>query len=116
MDRSRPNPSSPRLPVCGSVQSDLPIRPDWTEPYRSLGLSGLVESLDSTGAISFWATRPNAKPVKVTLQHDLYVPACGTNNLLIVIQLMKKGVRFDFTLEKGALATFGSALVTLAHW
>ena len=45
MDRSRPSPSSPRLPVCGSVQSDLPIRPDWTEPYRGPGSSGLVESL-----------------------------------------------------------------------
>lgn len=65
----------------------------------------------STGIISFWAKRPNAKPVKVTLQQVLYVPACGTNNLLSVIQLMKKGVRFDFTLEKGAIATFGSTLV-----
>jgi len=45
MDRSRPSPSCPRLPVCGSVQSDLPIRPDWTEPYRGPGSSGLVESL-----------------------------------------------------------------------
>jgi len=45
MDRSRPSPSSPRLPVCGLVQSDLPIRPDWTEPYRGPGSSGLVESL-----------------------------------------------------------------------
>jgi hypothetical protein len=45
MDRSRPSPSSPRLPVCGPVQSDLPIRPDWTEPYRGPGSSGLVESL-----------------------------------------------------------------------
>jgi len=31
--------------VNGSVQSDLPIRPDWTEPYRGPGSSGLVESL-----------------------------------------------------------------------
>jgi len=67
MDQSRPEPSSPvqvqsnpsrypglgytfpvispRLPVCGPVQSDLPIRPDWTEPYRGPGSSGLVESL-----------------------------------------------------------------------
>jgi hypothetical protein len=45
MDWSRPSPSSPRLRVCGSVQSDLPIRPDWTEPYRGSGSSGLVESL-----------------------------------------------------------------------
>jgi len=42
MDRSRPSPSCPRLPVCGSVQS---IRPDWTEPYRGPGSSGLGELL-----------------------------------------------------------------------
>jgi hypothetical protein len=30
----------------GSVQSDLPVRPDRTEPYSRLGSSGLVESLD----------------------------------------------------------------------
>jgi len=29
----------------GSVQSDLPIRPDGTEPYRGPGSSRLVESL-----------------------------------------------------------------------
>jgi len=45
MDRSRPSPSSPRLPVWGSVQSDLPVGPDRTEPYPRPGPSGLVESL-----------------------------------------------------------------------
>jgi len=45
MDPSRPSPSSLRLPVCGPVQSDLPIRLDWTEPYRGPGSSGLVQSL-----------------------------------------------------------------------
>jgi hypothetical protein len=72
--------------------------------------NSLIDAI-GTGIISFWAERPNAKPVKVTLQHVLYVPACGTNNLLSVIQLMKKGVRFDFTLDKGAVATVGSTLV-----
>ncbi|KAF8531951.1 hypothetical protein BDD12DRAFT_920393 [Trichophaea hybrida] len=33
LDWSRPSPSSPRLPVWGPVQSDLPIGPDGTEPY-----------------------------------------------------------------------------------
>jgi len=51
MDRSRPSPSSPRLPVCGPVQSDFPIRPDRTEPYCGPGSSGLVESLDLVTAI-----------------------------------------------------------------
>jgi len=45
-DWSRPSPSSPRLPVLGSVQSDLTVGPDRTEPYPRLGPSGLVESLD----------------------------------------------------------------------
>jgi hypothetical protein len=44
-DWSRPNPSSPRLPVLGSVQSDLTVGPDRTEPYPRPGPSGLVESL-----------------------------------------------------------------------
>jgi len=72
--------------------------------------NSLIDAV-GTGTISFWAERQNAKPVKVILQHVLYVPACGTNNVLSVIQLMKKGVQFDVTLEKGAIATFGSALV-----
>ena len=41
----QPSPSSPRLPVWGPVQSDLPVRPDRTKPYPSPGPSGLVESL-----------------------------------------------------------------------
>ena len=45
MDWSRPSPSSPRLPGWGSVQSDLPVGPDRTEPYPRPGPSGLVESL-----------------------------------------------------------------------
>jgi len=49
-DWSRPSPSSPRLPVLGSVQFDLTVGPDRTEPYPRPGPSGLVESL--TGAES----------------------------------------------------------------
>jgi len=44
-DWSRPSPSSPRLPVLDSVQSDLTVGPDRTEPYPRPGPSGLVESL-----------------------------------------------------------------------
>jgi hypothetical protein len=44
------------------------------------------------------------------LQHVLYVPACGTNNLLSIIQLMRKGVNFKFNLD-GAIASLGSVLV-----
>jgi len=46
MDRSRLSPSSPRLAVCGPVQSGHPVGLDWTEPYLGLGSSGLVESLE----------------------------------------------------------------------
>jgi hypothetical protein len=46
MDRSRPSLSSPRLPVWGSVQSDLPVGPDPTEPYLRPVPSALVESLE----------------------------------------------------------------------
>jgi len=45
MDQSKLSPSSPRLPVCGSVQSDLLVGLDWTEPYPGPGSTGLVESL-----------------------------------------------------------------------
>jgi hypothetical protein len=45
LDQSKLIPSSPRLPVCGSVQSDLLVGLDWTEPYAGPGSTGLVESL-----------------------------------------------------------------------
>jgi hypothetical protein len=38
------------------------------------------------------------------------MPACGTNNLLSIIQLMRKGVNFDFKLD-GATVSLGSVLV-----
>jgi hypothetical protein len=65
---------------------------------------------EGSGTITFYVDRPNAKPAKVVLQHVLYVPACGTNNLLSIIQLMRKGVNFDFNLD-GATASLGSVLV-----
>jgi len=46
MNQSRLSPSSPRLAVCGPVQSGHPVGLDWTEPYLGLGSSGLVESLE----------------------------------------------------------------------
>jgi len=65
---------------------------------------------EGSGTITFYVDRPNAKPAKIVLQHVLYVPACGTNNLLSIIQLMRKGVNFDFKLD-GATASLGSVLV-----
>jgi hypothetical protein len=58
----------------------------------------------------FYVDKPNAKPVKIVLQHVLGVPACGTNNLLSIIQLMRGGVNFNFQLD-GATASHGSVLV-----
>jgi len=65
---------------------------------------------EGSGTITFYADRPNAKPVKIVLKHVLYVPACGTNNLLSIMQLMRTGVNFDFILD-GAEAILGSVLV-----
>ena len=65
---------------------------------------------EGSGTIMFYVDRPNAKPAKIVLQHVLYVPACGTNNLLSIIQLMRQGVNFDFNLD-GAMASLGSVLV-----
>jgi len=65
---------------------------------------------EGSGTITFYVDRPNEKPAKIVVQHVLYVPACGTNNLLSIIQLMRKGVNFDFKLN-GATASPGSVLV-----
>jgi len=59
---------------------------------------------------TFYVDRPNAKPANIVLQHALYVPACGSNNLLSITQLMQKEVNFDFKLD-GATASLGSVLV-----
>jgi len=63
-----------------------------------------------SGTSTFDVGRPNAKPANIVLQHVLYVPACGTNNLLSIIQLMRIGVNFNFKLN-GATASLGSVLV-----
>ena len=65
---------------------------------------------EGSGTITFSVDRPNAKPSKIVLQQVLYVPACGTNNLLSIIQLMQKGVNFDFKLRR-AMASLGSVIV-----
>jgi len=69
----------------------------------------LVNS-EGSGMISFYVDRPSAKPAKIVLQYVLYVPPCGTNNILSIIQLMRKGVNFQFNLD-GAIASIGSVLV-----
>jgi len=50
MDRSRLSLSSPRVAVCGPVQSGHPGGLDWTEPSLGLGSSRLVESLEERRA------------------------------------------------------------------
>jgi len=65
---------------------------------------------EGSGTITLHIDMPNAKPVKIVLQHILYVPACSPNNLLSIIQLMRKGVNFNFKLD-GATASRGSVLV-----
>jgi len=71
--------------------------------------NNFVDSKGS-GTISFYFGRPWVKPAKIVLQHILHVPACGTNNLLSIIQLMEKGVNFEFNLDR-AIASLGSLLV-----
>jgi hypothetical protein len=61
-DWSRPSRSSHRLPVLGSVQSDLTVGPDRTEPYSRPGPSGLVESLPTTSPSSPSLSSPSPSP------------------------------------------------------
>jgi len=65
---------------------------------------------EGCGTNMFYMDKANAKPAKIVLQHVLYVPACDRNNILSVIQLMRKGVNFDFKLD-GATASLGSVLI-----
>jgi len=65
---------------------------------------------EASGTITFYVDRPNAMPTMIILQHVLYVPACGMDNLLSIIQLMQTGVNFDFKLD-GATAILGSLIV-----
>ena len=69
-----------------------------------------VVDADGSGTIAFYVDRPNAKPAKIVLQHVLYVPACGTINLLSIIQVMRKGVNFDVKVD-GPTASLASVLV-----
>ena len=65
---------------------------------------------EGSGTSTLHVDRPNAKPAKIFLQHVHYVPACGMNNLLSIIQLMRKGIIFDFKLDR-ATTSLGSVLV-----
>jgi len=60
--------------------------------------NNLVDA-ESSGTISFYVDRPSAKLAKIVLQHVLYVPACSTNNLLSIIQWIRKEVNFEFNLD-----------------
>lgn len=44
--------------------------------------------VEGSETITFYASRPRAKQANRVLQPVLYIPACGTNNLLSIIQLM----------------------------
>jgi len=75
---------------------------------------------EGCGTITFYVDRPNAKPAEIVLQHVLYVPACGVNDLLSIIQLMRKGVNFDFKLD-GATGALGQSSsmkhrLSIVHW
>jgi hypothetical protein len=63
-----------------------------------------------SGTITFFVERPNVKSAKIIRQDVLYMAACGTDNLLGIIQLMRKGVDFNFNLD-GATVSFGSVVV-----
>ena len=58
-----------------------------------------VVDAEGSGTITFYVNRPNAKPAQIVLQHVLYLPACGRNNLLSIVQLMRKGANCDFKLD-----------------
>jgi len=63
-----------------------------------------------SGTSSFYVDRPNANPANIVLQDILYVPACGTNNLVSIIQSLRKEVNFLFKLN-GAAVSLGSVLI-----
>jgi len=65
---------------------------------------------EASGTITLYVHWPNATPAKIVRQHVLYVTAGGTNNLLNIIQLLRKRVNFDFK-RNGATARLGSVLV-----
>jgi len=64
---------------------------------------------EGSGTITFYLDGQNAEPAKIVLQPVLYVPACGKNNLLSIIELMRKGVDFDSNLD-GATGNLRSVL------
>jgi len=66
-----------------------------------------------SGTITFYVDGPNGMSAKIVLRHVFHVPACGTNNLLGIIQLMREGVNIDFKLD-GATVSLGSVLFNKA--
>jgi hypothetical protein len=68
--------------------------------------------VDARGSrtITVWFDRANANPAKIILQHVIHVPACGSNNLLSIIQSMPTGVNLYFKLN-GHMASLGLVLV-----
>jgi hypothetical protein len=79
------------------------------EPQVKTANNNFVDTKGS-GMVTFTLDRPSAKPEKIMLQHLLYVPASGTNNLLDIMELIWKGVNFEFNWD-GTVATLGSVLV-----
>jgi len=45
-----------------------------------------IVDAEGSGMILLYVARPYAKPAKIIMQHVLYLPACGTKNLLSIIQ------------------------------
>jgi hypothetical protein len=81
-----------------------------TGEHQVITANNYLVDAKGSGTISFNVNRPIAKPAKIVLQHLLYVPACGTNNFLSIIQLMRKGVNLEFNSDR-AIARLGSVLV-----
>jgi hypothetical protein len=89
LDWSRPSPSSPILPVWGSVQSDLPVGPDRTEPYPRPGPSGLVESLRFLMLFLCTCSSGSSSHLLVWLFIFSPLPTCiGLNRRLVVVPLV----------------------------
>jgi len=65
---------------------------------------------EHSATITFSVGKPIAQHAKIVMQHVLYVPASGMNNLISIIHLMRKVVTFNLKLN-GAMSSFGLVLV-----
>jgi hypothetical protein len=79
------------------------------EHQVKIAINDFVDAKGS-GLITVNVDTPSAKLAMIMLHPILYEPACGTNNLLSIIQLMRKAVNFEFNLD-GAIASLRSVLV-----